>query len=220
MELSKTVSNWLAQQINSYRCQAIFDYGSTVYGNKVPSDQDLIVVIENNPTRDGGEFYEQYKYLNFDITVMSEGMFFHQLDRHEITQIECVNLPEKHVHFIDHQFKAKLAKFEVDNVKLRHALSQKASNSYVKAKKKLIVEDDFDLEVSVKSLFHSLRILQIGTQLATTGKIQNFAETNALYPKIIESYRDSHLDWVEIDNEFKPMYNELATEFKKHAPKK
>lgn len=220
--IPQQISARLASRILNYRCCAMFDYGSRVYGYKTPDDYDLIVVIKHDVQRDGPDyFYEQFTFEPYNVTVMCETRFFELRADHEITVLECLNLPEKHIPFMDSIFKDKLAKstFELNLSTLRSSISKKASNSYVKAKKKLIVEADMDLECSVKSLFHSLRILQFGTQLATTGKIQNFAESNDFYVKIIKNYQESHLNWDEIHKTMKPIYNELSSTFKESAPK-
>lgn len=217
---SQHVSCQLAKRILNYRCCAIFDYGSRVYGYKVPSDHDLVVVIKHDVQRDGPDtFYDQFDWGEFNVTVMCEVRFFEQLASHEITVLECINLPAKNIQYINPLFQEKIVNRDISLSALRSAISKKSSNSYVKAKKKLIVEEDMCLETSVKSLFHSLRILQFGSQLATTGKIKNFAESNKYYVEIIKTYQDSHLNWEEIHKVFKPIYNELATEFKKNAPK-
>ncbi len=61
--------------------------------------------------------------------------------------------------------------FKLDKTKLRVAISTIVSNSWVKGKKKLIVQGDYDLNLAIKSTFHSLRILDFGTQIAMEGKI-------------------------------------------------
>lgn len=223
MTIPQQISARLASMIPNYRCRAMFDYGSRVYGYKAPDDYDMIVVIADDPKMDvlHDYFYEQHMFDPYNVTVVNESRFFELREQHEISILECLNLPEKNIPWMCSVFKDKLAKdnFEIYLPQLRNAISKTASNSYVKAKKKLIVEADQDLECSIKSLFHSLRILQFGIQLASTGKIQNFAESNSLYVDIIKNYQESHLNWDEIHKTMKPVYNELSSQFKQLAPK-
>ena len=107
-------------------------------------------------------------------------------------------------------------KFEVnvkmDNEALREAISQKASHSFVKAKKKIEVEKE--LRIGQKSLFHSLRILEFGIQIAQTGKIFDFTQSNHYWEEISKIS-----DWAELNRIYKPIYNKLHTEFKLACPK-
>lgn len=218
MSPEQRISNYLAQHIRGYFCLAMWDYGSTVYKNKVASDNDIVIVIKHDPSF--GLFNMKFSVDKFDIQVFCEETFKGMLSDHDVMALECINVPTKHVRLLDTYFKERvLDKFTLNLSKLRASFSKVSSNSYVKAKKKLIVEVDYDLEASVKSLWHSMRILQFGTQLANTGKIQNFAGSNDLYPKIIQMYVDYNANWEGIHEKAKPMHNQLASSFKLVAPK-
>jgi hypothetical protein len=58
----------------------------------------------------------------------------------------------------------------------------KAGNSFAKAGKKLDVEKEH--YKGKKSLFHSLRILMFGIQIAKAGRITNYGEANDLWKEI------------------------------------
>lgn len=104
--------------------------------------------------------------------------------------------------------------FKLDKSKLRHSLSAKSSNSWVKAKKKLTVEQDYDLNVGRKSLFHSFRIVDFGIQVASNGRIIDYSSCNYLYSEIISLY-----EWTDMFDTFKVRYNKLMSEFRKVAEK-
>ena len=97
---------------------------------------------------------------------------------------------------------------------LRHAISSKSSNSWVKAKKKFIVEEDFNPYIGKKSAFHSLRILNFGTQIAKYQRILNYSSANNYFDDIMNLN-----SWDDINHQFKSVYNSLSTEFKLVAPK-
>ena len=97
---------------------------------------------------------------------------------------------------------------------LRTTISEKASHSFVKAKKKIDKEHDY--YVGWKSLFHSLRILNFGIQVASKGKIYDYSAANPIWFEIRDAQRYT---WDYFKDKYQPVYNELATEFKKLAPK-
>ena len=178
---------------------AVYKYGSRVYKCATKeSDWDYIVVVESP--------YEDLKYSvikdNVNLTVYSEQNFIEEIKNHHISVLECI-FQKTNDMFKKH--------FELDSEKLRRAISSVASNSYVKCKKKI---RDGEVYIGKKSLFHSIRILMFGIQIAKYGKIVNYEEANN-YHKIIFEMGD---DWSELDKEFKPVYNALKSKFKRLAP--
>ena len=93
-------------------------------------------------------------------------------------------------------------------------MSQKANHSFVKAKKKIEVEKDY--YVGWKSLFHSLRILVFGIQIAKEGCISDYSAANDYWHEIREA---NQYDWSYFKSKYQPEHNRLATEFRKLAPK-
>ena len=177
----------------------VYPYGSVVYKCATEkSDWDYIVIVESSD--ENLKYSVEREFLNF--TVYSEQNFIKQVENHHISALECIfqkpnDMYKKH--------------FELDSEKLRRAISSVASNSYVKCKKKI---RDGEVYIGKKSLFHSIRILMFGIQIAKHGKIINYEEANN-YHKIIFEMGD---DWSELDKEFKPVYNALKSEFKRLAP--
>lgn len=109
----------------------------------------------------------------------------------------------------------------VDMSKLRHTISSTSSNSYVKAKKKLIVEDDYDKLSSMKSLYHSFRLLNYGCQIAEHGYVKDFydKEMQVISDKILNVYEKS--DIVDATKEeLYPEYKKLKHRFKILCPQK
>ena len=79
--------------------------------------------------------------------------------------------------------------------------------------------------IALKSLFHSIRILSYGIDLAETGNIDfknvlvngNKMKCSELL-KIIMSEYDSGWNWKEFKEKYTPIQNKNATEFRKIAP--
>lgn len=201
---------------------SVYLYGSTVYGLAAPwSDYDAIAVVDSkNDPSINSQVVEivRNKYSlgrkKIDVNVYTEEEFVRGLEGLEISFLECVN-GKRANSFDDTLIFGK--KFEMPKIvleTLRCSISAKASNSWVKAKKKLTVEADYDHRIGTKSAWHALRILQYGIQLAETGEIGNIVVANGIYQEILQCE-----DWSELEKKFKPMYNHLSTEFRKVAPK-
>lgn len=180
---------------------AAFPYGSRVYGTfRLGSDYDFIVVTKKpNPTP---QFSDRLININF----YTDDEHQQRINDHEISALECIFLNEP-------IYVSKRYKFTLDLKKLRHSLSAKSSNSFVKAKKKLTIEKDYDLDLGRKSLFHAFRIIDFGIQIAKTKQINNYRSCNALFNEIM-----GYNDWNDLFEVFKPRYNKICSEFRIEAP--
>jgi hypothetical protein len=141
-----------------------------------------------------------------------------KLWNHEPKPLECHFLPKENVVAQTYDFNWKL-----DLVKLRHAFSRQASISWVKCKKKI---QDEEIYIGIKSMFHSLRILNFGIQIASEGRIYDYQQANPYWETINDKWAawrmygtESEELWNSLHLHFKPEYNRLCTEFKKLAPK-
>jgi predicted nucleotidyltransferase len=182
---------------------AVYPYGSRVYGTvRKNSDYDYIVVTKNKTKE---QFSDNFININFYTPEEHQ----ERLNEHEISALECYFLPNNLIIKENKKFT-----FNLDLSKLRHALAAKSSNSWVKAKKKLTVEKDFDLDLGRKSLFHSMRIIDYGRQIATYGKIINYGSCNELFQEIMNCYT-----WTDMFDQYKKTYNEMCSEFRVLAPK-
>lgn len=177
----------------------LIPYGSRVYGtHKEDSDFDYIAIVADNGDIVTGT---EYAHDNINIHVYKEQNFKDQLRDHKIHALEAYYL------------QCVAYGHKLDLVKLRHELSEKASNSFVKAKKKIDKEKDF--YVGWKSLFHSLRILTFGTRIALENRI-DYSEANHYWFEIRDAQQ---YNWAYFKEKYQPVYNSLATEFRKLAPK-
>ena len=177
----------------------VYLFGSRIYGTADQnSDWDVIMVANNSV-----ESTEIRRGL-FNIHVYTPAKFQADLDWHRINNLECMFAPEW----------AKLKEtikfsFKLNITKLRHSISHVSSNSWVKSKKKIMVANDY--KSGIKSLFHSIRVVMFGIQIASTGKIYNFECANDHWKKITSRY---NWKWEELDNEFRQIHNNVLTEFR------
>ncbi len=182
----------------------IYPYGSRVYGTHGPgSDHDFIVVYGGE---DKSKDAQQYDSYSKDITVTTYHIDSWQehLRNHKIFAMECHDLFEPEPMVIDLPL-------------LRKEISSKASNSWVKCKKKLELHDEY--YIGIKSLFHSFRIPMFGIQIAKHGQIQDYSVANDLWFKELEPMLHSRPTWEEIKAEYQPRHNALMTEFRTYAEK-
>jgi hypothetical protein len=181
--------------------QDIFCYGSWVYGTfNENSDRDFIVITD--------EVSGQYSDNLLNVSFFTKEEFQEKIWMHEPSALETYFLPKEMI-----LKKTNNYVFMLDKSKLRIQFSSKSSNSFVKAKKKLIVQKDYNPYVGKKSLFHSLRILLFGIQIAKFGKIVDYSEANKLLIPIMRAN-----DWGELFEKYKSLYNNLSSDFRKVAP--
>ena len=212
-----TDKSWILRTIelqhpfNLDKAVAAYLYGSRVYGT-AGADSDYDVVIVSNIQ----EPFIQFRWFHLNCTVYSVTEFEKMLQMHEISALECFFLPNEFIlkPYVDGSLAFDVS--QLDTYKLRHSISAKASNSFVKAKKKFTVPEDKDIYVGKKSLFHSLRIPIFGKQIAEHRRIVDYSAANHYWPTI----RDCAIeDWDYYKKKYQPIHNNLMSEFRKAAPK-
>jgi hypothetical protein len=185
-------------------------FGSRVYEtHDSQSDHDFQIVVYSKDYHDTKLKLNKINKRVVDLHLHTFTDFENALARCEIYALESICLPD-HLKFRDHlPFVVS-----VDKAILRRSISQIASNSWVKAKKKLIVAEDKNVRLAMKSLFHSLRILDFGCQLAANGRIENFQAQHAVWFEL----QQLEPDWEIWNTHFKPLYNNLASRFRIMCP--
>lgn len=183
----------------------VFVYGSHLYGSyDESSDIDYIIVAR-----------EWFDSDDVNAQVYTVEQFRMALDRHDIQAMECVCAPAAFVMKNGYEWKVP----DIDRQKLRMSISTIASNSWVKGKKKLLVSGDYDVKLAIKSVFHSLRILDYGIQIATSGKVYEWDSMNYVLEDLRKlSYQREDL-WNAIDTKYRKVFNSKSSEFKSLAPK-
>lgn len=196
--MTKPLNELFIDLANEFPKCNIYLYGSQVYQTTTPlSDFDFIVVGDiptSSEKRDFGDLH-LYDWDDFETLLLA----------HDISALECLflNASQKH--------EVKPLSVTLDLAQLRTNCSTKASNSWVKAKKKVEVENE--PYIAQKSLFHSLRILTFAIQLAETGKI-NFIQTN-----LWNEVNSLPINWGSWNNHFKSRYNALKSHLRTLCPK-
>ncbi len=190
-----------------------FPRGSVVYGTyeEGVSDCDYLVVVDDSCNTilsdyQKGEFRfeiidacQLYK-RKIDYMFVTQANFITSVRNNEIDRLECL---------FSKTGKYYSTMFILDKWKLRKSVSSICSNSWVKAKKKLTVGEDYNLRIAQKSLWHSLRIYMFGIQVARCGSIVDFSEANYLWDEI---KNEPNPVWDVYYAKYKPLFNKLRSE--------
>ena len=155
----------------------IYEWGSRVYQTATEfSDWDYIAIVPD----DFPEERDQYEFENHTYNIEHESEWLAKLKRNSVEALECLSLSPK---FIVKKTKSYPFTFNPDGA--HAAISERASIAWVKGKKKLTIEKDFDWRGGKKSIWHSLRLYMFGTQCAQYGSIVDFTEANSYYNDIV-----------------------------------
>ena len=194
----------------------MFYYGSSVYGTLTDkSDTDIVAIVDDEI--DLSEFTNgiwEYHLDNIDYQFINESTFIEMVKNHHIVALEMFWLPQDKI--IKGDVKKYEQYFKLDKWKLRQVISGIASNAFAKAHKKMTVEKDYDLYRGQKSLFHSIRVMLFGIQIAKYGRIEDYTEANK-YWKMIYTMQDS--PWQIYKETFKPIINTIRSELVVLCPK-
>lgn len=196
-----------------------FYHGSTVYGTITEhSDIDIVCIVKDNIWNEWNKLYNnifQYKDdENREYQFIEENKWLDMIKNHHIIALEGLSLLDNFIIKGDIVKYRKL--FKLDKWKLRQTISSITENAYAKCHKKLTVEKDFDLYRAKKSIFHSLRILDFGKQIAKYGRIIDYDSMNYLWDIIYKMETDK---WEDYKKRFKPLLNTMRSEFVKLCPK-
>jgi len=216
--LTTPTSDYNSVKIIKDEILGLYVYGSKLWGtNNENSDSDYAVVLSD--TASVWKFYEkqyvQSESEDVDIHIMSESYYKNLV-------IECdefgLSLFVQEYPLIKYETGIEYKDLSLQN--LRKSFSSKANNSYVKAKKKLI---DGEINIAYKSMYHSLRILDLGKDIATAikeeGKIYDLTSYGENIEYIADLFEQQYGNWDYIHKICKPLFNAYATEFRKMAPK-
>ena len=196
--MSKPLNELFIDIANEFPKCNIYLYGSQVYQTQTAlSDFDFIIVGTKT------EFSEKRSFG--DIHCVPWDTFEQRLAEHEISFLECMFL------LPNQKYEYQKINWSLDLALLRTSCSAKASNSWVKAKKKLEVENE--PYIAQKSIFHSLRILKFAISLAETNQI-DLIQTN-----LWNEVQSKPLSWEVWNKDFKPVYNQLKSHLRTVSPK-
>jgi|SaaInlStandDraft_4_1057021.scaffolds.fasta_scaffold27317_2 hypothetical protein len=192
--------------VNPENIVGVYSFGSAVYGTQNEnSDIDIVMIMDGIDDTE----YLQYETSDIDIHCMTVNHYKTLLNKHNIMALETYFHPSPMIEF--------KTDFELVLPTLRRSISAVVSNSWVKAKKKVKLENE-DSWIGYKSLFHSMRILDYGIQLAEFGKIVDYRRTTPLWFEIVDMV-DLGDSIDDIMTHYKKQHNENQTQFRKLAPK-
>ena len=203
-----------------------FPYGSVTYGIKPTEHSDIDIVAIVNDSMDFSmycnEIYEEKTKTNIngrdieiDAQYIRESKFIEMIKNHHIIALESLWLPKEMINGTYDYAKY----FELDKWKLRQTISSIVSNAWAKCHKKLTVEKDYDFYRGLKSLFHCLRLLVFGIQIATYGKITDYSEANHYWEDMWDKNIVPSHKWEDYKAMYQPELNRLKSEFVKLCPK-
>jgi hypothetical protein len=239
-------SNYFTVNIEKDEILGIYIYGSRLWEvDNEDSDLDYVVIVSDDSKiwehqvldkfEEKGHILKESIEKTIDLHILSESKYKELVNNADELGLSIYyqNNPilEYNYNLDFENDETKLHNFLVN---LRKSFSTKANNSYVKSKKKLTVEErnDFNLLLSIKSIFHSIRILDFGYLIAKF-EIEKFKNNKLIFDfsnltnahndkldKMFVLFEDNNNDWDEIHKLIKPVFNEFSSTFKKIAPKK
>ena len=205
------------------KCLGVFKYGSSVYRTKTEkSDLDIVYIADTDK-----EIYEVLQSKDFpfcsdytekvDLHYISKESFIDLLNKHDIMALE--------VYYQMAEDQKLMFPFNLNLDTLRRSVSAVCSNSWSKARKKLEIPEEDDY-IGLKSLFHSIRILSFGIDIAKDNKIDYLnvlidgekISCSNFWHSLQQKY-ESGWRWPEFKAKYTPLQNANATEFRKLAPK-
>ena len=159
-----------------------YSYGSHVYGTAT-QDSDYDYILVHKPAfigPDKNAFKENAKSSpdkKMQIISFSRTGFKAELQRFNMSCLECINLPEEFVlqKKMDYNIERYDEKEFVKNIII------KASNSWHLA---VVSHKEGNHDHAAKGIYHALRILEFALQIQTFGKIVNFP-TAKLIKKVV-----------------------------------
>jgi len=211
-----------------------FNYGSMVYHSNLAKDYDVCIIVSHE-LRDivasvlDSDTIKSYLINGYPIDVKM--VAYSDMDVTELLELDYAIKTESSCYkpmilglsqgYIKKDSMECLPSLSLNNKKyVRHSISQKCSNSFVKAKKKLTVEKDYDRYSSMKSLFHSIRMARFAYDYGKNGIINPSACTE-LYLEIKKDY-DTHTDEEILEligTKYKKIYNDRMSLFRLLYPK-
>ena len=174
-------------------------FGSKLWGNvDEESDLDICLIVK------GDVLYRQYETDVIDIHVIGLETYQELVDKMDDMALALYFQDE----FVN-------VRYVLNKPLLRKFFSTKANNSFVKAKKKFL---QGDIRIAYKSMYHSLRLLKWGREIAL-GNGRNYKNLID-FQEIKNDFLNTEMnDWESLHKIYKPKFNELATLFRQVAPK-
>lgn len=205
-----------------YKCNEILVYGSVIevlngISNVQYRDIDIVML---------GDHFEEIELLPgnslnpFDVPVHIEvtkySSLIKELEKLEPKFFQCVYIGQQMNDISKYFGSASLSH-------VRHCISAVSSRAFDKGKKKLILEDDFDVVLGLKNIHHSFKFLEYAKSYYIKDYKLQVQFLQELRTEIDEIYFGSTGTLQEKCDELmktiKPKYNSAMTDFRKYFPK-
>ena len=199
-----------------------FPYGSVTYGIKPTqfSDVDIVAIVDDS--LDFSDYYNEIyedevteNGVKIDTQYIRESTFIEMVKNHHIIGLESMWLPKELINGNYDYYKY----FTLDKWKLRITISSIASNAWAKCHKKLTVEKDYDFYRGLKSLFHCLRVIVFGIQIAKYGKIVDYTAANHYWEDLWDKDIVPSHKWEDYKAKYQSEMNKLRSGFVALCPK-
>lgn len=227
MELKlKNLSNNWNKNNNAIICRYL--RGSRLYNTADgQSDNDYLAIVGDDVIIIPDERYisidcikadkriYQTSFGNIDVEVVKYSDFISLIKEHSPLALEAIFSIERGMSTVNDIF---LNFFELNKWKIRESFGSIANNSFVKAKKKLVVKESYDHRCAIKSLFHSIRLLMYACQIAENGKLIDFGCCKPLWDEI-KTDADNGFGWEDFKKKYKPIWNEWHSKMVKLCPR-
>jgi len=191
----------------------VYPFGSRVYEtSSYNSDYDFIIVGNTYLTKLLGTKLKNDEALllsgscadkHFHALVHDTQSFTRNLKQHSLHTLECYFLPGEQA-----LLKTAMFNFDIDKKMLRNRIMQKAVCDWEKSKKRFA---DGKVERAKKSLFHSLRVLDFGIQIAEGKKINNYTSCSLLWKDIKLNISENGTDYEDL---FKERFHDMVIRLK------
>jgi predicted nucleotidyltransferase len=169
----------------------IYLFGSQVYGNqREDSDYDFIVVACSMLEK------QEIRHEKLNIHIHTPDIFLEGLKEYQMQYLECIYAPE--FAKIQEKMVQPDKNFSLKLEMLKYKAMGQSFNAFHKAKERII---DGETYRGVKSLWHSIRILDFFKQIIENGKIIDFSSSNIYWNMILEDF-ESHGDGGDDDWDF------------------
>lgn len=196
-------------KIHPLKVRNIYLFGSQVYGTqREDSDYDFIVIACSMLAK------QEIRHDKFNIHVHTPDIFLDGLREYQMQYLECIYAPEfaKIQEKMVQPDKNFSLKFEM----LKYKGMNQSFTAFHKAKERIIEGESFR---GVKSLWHSLRILDFFKQIIEKGKIEDFSSCNEYWKMILDDLENGHDnggddDWDFYKGKYLPIKIELEKFFK------
>lgn len=188
-------------KIHPFKIKNIYLFGSRVYETQnEDSDWDFIVVANSMLTK------EEIRHENLNIHIHTPDIFLDGLKEYQMQYLECIYAPpfaklQERIIQPDKNFSLKLDM-------LKYKGMTQSFNAFHKAKERVL---DGELYRGVKSLWHSLRILQFFKQIVDNERITDFSSANIFWDMLKDDMENQE-EW----DFYKAKYLPIKVELEKH----